>query len=76
MANCQACGAEIFFVKSEHSERRIPLDAKPRPDGNVVLLPGSRARYLRKDAPPAENGSKRYVSHFATCPEAAKFRKR
>jgi hypothetical protein len=64
--------------------RRMPLDIKPVETGNIVLG-------IRHQQPPlakyqtnqqlaeakAENPHARfYVSHFATCPEAKKWRKK
>lgn len=64
----------------------IPIDAKARPDGNVDLVPDDDPR-----EPPVahmldKHGARtvghvtvrpsiRYVSHFATCPNADQHRK-
>lgn len=52
----------------------MPLDAEPSQDGNVRLADG-RAEVLG----PLEATASRevlYLSHFATCPQAASHRKR
>ena len=36
MAECNSCGATIFWVIMP-SGKRMPLDAKPDPNGKVVL---------------------------------------
>lgn len=58
--------------------KRIPLDAEPVDDGNIVmtqLVPRGmmRVRHVRKGE---DTGiAPRYTCHFATCPEAAEHRK-
>lgn len=81
---CRACGAEIGFIKTK-AGKTMPVDAKGiyfmpdplatevfvLPDGNVT-----RGRHLTEDTAPLEGEPViGYVSHFATCPEADKFRK-
>ena len=81
---CRACGAEIAFIKTL-AGKTMPVDAggihfMPDPlstevfvlqDGTVV-----RGRRLTDDTAPLTGEPKvGYVSHFATCPEADKFRK-
>lgn len=50
----------------------MPLDLAPVADGNVQLVAGV-AHVLHKDELPAPGP--RYVSHFATCPNARRHRK-
>lgn len=75
MAKCSSCGADIIWARTE-SGRRIPLDAAPvdptKVDGAGFLENGV-ARFGAFELPP---GTPRYVSHFATCPHAARHRKR
>ena len=81
---CRACGAEIGFIKTV-AGKTMPVDAKSiyfmpdplatevfvTPDGNV-----KRGRQLTEDTAPLEGEPAiGYISHFATCPEADKFRK-
>lgn len=68
MAECRSCKAPIIFAKTA-SEKFIPLDAVPVLGGNVWLKDG----YAVIDAPSPT--TKAHVSHFATCPEAKKFRR-
>jgi len=54
----------------------MPLNPKPMDGGNIVL--SERGQFLDPVAvyvKPDPN-VKRYVSHFATCPESKKWRKR
>jgi hypothetical protein len=61
---------------SAKTAKRIPLDAAPRAEGTLVVLDADENGVwvvgpARKDDPPEF----RYVSHFATCPDAAKWRR-
>jgi hypothetical protein len=80
---CRSCRAEIWWAETL-AGKRIPVDAEPAPDGNVVLL-----REGHGEAPPVVRVTSqaqadtlipdvgtRYVSHYATCPQAAEWRKR
>jgi hypothetical protein len=70
---CRECGQPIRWARTERG-RTIPLDRDPVPNGNLVLLPVSgEAVHLRAGAA-VEPGTLRYVSHFATCPQAGLFR--
>jgi hypothetical protein len=71
VSKCRSCGAEIKWVVMSGG-KRMPLDAEPCDDGNVVE--GDDGRYavavsIRKSDRP------RYKSHFATCPNASGHRK-
>ena len=77
---CRACGAEIGFIKTV-AGKTIPVDAEcvtfsPNEKGPClfVMLDGTLKRGFKtiNELPDSEFG---YVSHFATCPEADKFRK-
>ena len=72
MAECNSCGATIFWVIMP-SGKRMPLDAKPDPNGKVVLHDDGKHAF----APGAggDEPAMRFPSHFATCPHAANHRK-
>lgn len=56
--------------------KRIPVDEDPISNGNIVVDHGLLCSVFR-DAATAEQlcpGEPRYVSHFATCPQAKKWR--
>jgi hypothetical protein len=73
-STCRSCGAPIIWSTTIGLGRRIPLDAEPVGDGNVVLtLKG--AMVSPPSGVPDPTGSKRYKSHFSTCPNAAKHRR-
>lgn len=77
--HCKACGAPIIFIKSPGG-KHIPCDAEPvtyweqrgargkvvTPNGMVVSCVFEGETY------PTGIG---YRTHFATCPEAASFRR-
>lgn len=76
-ATCKSCGAPVRWAKTIKG-RPIPLDPIPAPNGNVIISEegtalvyagpaGIAARY--QDEP-------RYLSHFATCPNADEHRNR
>lgn len=73
IAHCRSCGAEIIWARSVNGVP-MPLDAKPVPDGNVILEDGT-ARVIGGplEVPP---GTKLYSAHHATCPDAERWRGR
>lgn len=78
---CRSCGAEIVWARSQLG-KRIPLDAEPTADGNVILRPDGAAIVL-SGAGLAEARANRsgrvgtlHRSHFATCPQAGEWRKK
>lgn len=89
MANCRSCKAEIIWALTEGAKRE-PLDAVPVPNGNIEITgkvkrhleDGSieetpTVRHLKKgegDVLPGMEPPALYVSHFATCPDAKKWK--
>lgn len=79
ISRCFSCGAPITWAVTPKG-KRMPVDAEPVDDGNLVLerqkdgtllaLPASKAPTLPGLTQP------RYVSHFATCPQAKEHRHR
>lgn len=65
MAECRSCHAPVVWARTAKG-KAIPLDVKPRKDGNLILRNGIVRVQTRNDP-----GGLRYVSHFATCPWAA-----
>lgn len=83
MSSCRSCGAEVRWAHTANG-RAMPLDAEPVPDGNVVYTGrdvrndrGVARPEVRVEAQPPmfDDGQPRYVSHFATCPNADQWRK-
>lgn len=72
MALCRSCQRPIIWVVVAKTGGRMPLDATPTPDGQVVLDgPQGTARALKKGE--AYDGL-RYTSHHATCPDGPAWR--
>ncbi len=69
MRTCSSCRAPIFWVKTT-TVKTMPIDAVPTADGNV-WLDDNQVASVGKPV----SGSLRYVSHFATCPNAKKHRR-
>lgn len=82
MNTCRSCGARIRWVVTT-AGKRIPLDEDPVDGGNVLLheaIDGREpiATVVGKSVGPSLFGDDgpRYVSHFATCPDADQHRRR
>jgi len=83
MPICKACGTEIIFVRKQINERTftraMPLDRAPNKAGNLVIDWNNQ---LYREATENEKEVARlynknlYISHYAVCPEAVKFRRR
>lgn len=72
MPTCRSCGAEIIWCVTE-SGKRIPVDRAPSKIGNLELVDQGNDPPLAKTA--SAEAKWKFVSHFATCPHAAKHRK-
>jgi hypothetical protein len=68
MERCRSCKQPIRWAFTE-KKRRIPFDPDPHPTGNLIVEAGV-ARVA-----PAGSAPTMYLSHFATCPQAAAHRK-
>lgn len=85
---CRSCDAPIRWVTSAATGRAMPLDLEPTPAGNVMLHGGGEEeaaavaevlatdRLTRARALAAAGTLDLYLSHFATCPDAATHRKK
>lgn len=72
MAICRSCEAPVIWTVTT-TGKKMPIDEQPSPRGNLVYVEGV-AR-----ASTAEDQRLRrplYTSHFATCPDAARHRRR
>lgn len=79
---CRSCGAEIVWTVTD-SGASMPLNPEPVEGGNIVFrpqvtLPGFGADPQVEYIAPADvtDPRPRYVSHFATCPDARSWSKR
>lgn len=83
--HCRSCGATIVWAETAVTGRPNPIDSEPAKDGNVRLQPRidamPLAHYYGKTAKELlvekyGDAIPWFKSHFATCPHAAKHRKK
>lgn len=77
---CKKCREQIVWCslvsKTNPDGKPHPLDAVPSFEGTIERVREGLG-YVGRFVPPTErNGRRLYVSHFATCPDAASFRKK
>jgi hypothetical protein len=70
--HCQSCGTAVVWRKSAQTGRVAPIEADPNPAGNCYVNDDGTYTVGPCDAP----GSPRYLNHFATCPQAARWRRK
>lgn len=70
-ATCSTCGAAIVWAKTLANGKPAPFDAAPVPDGGFTIEDGVA---IPVGLLTGENAP-RYVTHFATCPDADKHRR-
>lgn len=79
MSICKSCGAEIKWIKMT-SGKMMPVDITPvrylRAPllGNLTFI--TEDGYIDRGFTSYKPDSEGYISHFATCPNASKHRKR
>jgi hypothetical protein len=81
MGKCRSCGAEIGWIRTK-AGKNMPVDAKPIPfvewlEGDTLVTEeGETFRAYPSVALPADAKDVKfaYRSHFATCPQADKWR--
>lgn len=78
-AVCRSCGAPVRWVETERG-KPMPIDVDPVANGNIVVrLSDVRRGEVAVVIGPLEALSltteARYVSHFATCPQAETWRR-
>jgi len=76
MEHCRSCGADVIWVVTTNG-KRMPVDAKPSDIGNLTLHP------VEDEGPPVAmyhttrlSGTSYYISHFATCPQSKRWKKK
>lgn len=84
LSTCRSCEAPIVWAWTANG-KRVPLDPEQRPDGNLEIIgdhvdeDGRSAplvRYLKKGEDLTLLGpGERFVTHFATCPNAEEHRR-
>jgi hypothetical protein len=82
VTTCRDCGAAVVFARNIDTGGRMILNAAVDLErGNILVDPrGSEPRCRIVDGDEARRqrvaGAATYLSHHATCPEAAKWRNR
>jgi len=79
---CRSCTAAVFWAISAKTGRRALVDASPVEDGNVVVEapteegspPTFRVLSSAEMAQRPLDGTPRFKLHFATCPDAQRYR--
>lgn len=76
-SECRLCGAPVFWARTEATGNLMPLDWLASERGNIVINDDGRAVVIKGDLfdDKAILGD-RYKSHFATCPNASKHRRK
>lgn len=80
-AYCRSCGAQIYFIRTP-AGKLTPVDAEQRlyrrnisGRDRVITWEGDVIS-CDLDVEPADADGIGYISHFATCPAAAAYRRR
>ena len=78
MAECRTCGAPIKWVLNANTGGYAPIDTESTGGGNLVVTPAGEYRVLRGEEliDARARGVPLFLSHFATCPDAATHRTR
>lgn len=72
---CRSCGAPIIWCTT--GSKSMPVNAEPEPGGNLAVEPtGATPRARLVGAKHAFGRTDLHKSHFATCPHAAKWRRK
>lgn len=76
VAECRSCHRPVIWAKTT-TGASMPVDAEPVDGGNVELLPkpGAAPDAVVHGQPPLLGGELR-LSHFVTCPDAGRWRRR
>lgn len=82
MAACKACMAAIIWIKTS-AGKTIPCNEapiyyieKPRSGSKKIVTPNGQVLSCEYTAEPSKATGVGYVPHWATCPQADKFRKK
>ena len=68
---CSQCSAPVWWVRTEATGSRMPLDPLPHPRGTFVFVPSSRKPDVVRALPhghPVPERVRAFRVHFATCP--------
>lgn len=74
VGDCRSCENKILWLMTTKG-KLIPLNACPVRDGNMVIENHGSGLLAVAFQPLIHGSHQRYVSHFATCPDADDWRK-
>lgn len=74
---CRSCKAAIIFRKTPNLAF-MPINPIPHSNGTIRILNDDHCEVLTEleAAAAREKGEELYQSHYATCPDAGKFRRK
>ncbi len=81
MAQCKACGAPLVWIAMQ-SGKSMPCDAaqtvyKADKSGkDTIITPNGETLRATLETTPEEATGIGYIPHWATCPEAARFKRK
>ena len=70
--HCRSCGAPVFRLKHERTQKFGIIDMEPVDNGNIVIDLDEQEYAVVKP----EHGKMRYRSHFVTCPDREEWKKK
>lgn len=69
--HCSSCRTPIIWRRHTGTGKPAPINARPDPTGNVMLVEPDLYAVIGKAGPPAgAEDQPRHTNHFATCPQA------
>lgn len=70
---CRSCGAPIWWLFHERTQKRAPIESTASPIGNVVVDLTAQTWRLRD--PVKDVDQPRHRNHFAACPQSRDWRR-
>jgi hypothetical protein len=76
--DCRSCSRPIVWASHERTLNAMPVDVEPTGDGNLALTLTDRGTLTCRVVKPelAYGRTDLHKSHFASCPNAGKHRRR
>jgi hypothetical protein len=79
IVTCRDCGQEVWWGESALTGRRMPINKWSTSSGNVYAVDPDADTpvvvVLSKGESPPDPETRRYLSHFTTCPNARQRRR-
>lgn len=67
---CRTCGAPIFWLKHERTQKAAPIDARTDPSGNIRIDLVTRTYRMASASERETHKDWLHTNHFMTCPDA------